>query len=108
MKCDTSRIGYNTFEKGESSTTMSDMHEGKTAPKAKKPTGKKSYKPIFFNCHKPGHIANVCKSRSNGNTGYIPNTRYMPRRFEFYCYTCNMYGHRQVNADMKQKILHLT
>lgn len=74
------------------------MYEGKTSPKAQKPTSKKSYKLVFFNYLKPGHIANVCRSITDANIGYRPNTRYVPRRFEGYYYTCNMYGNRSIEC----------
>lgn len=105
MKGDTSRLGFNTSEKGESSGTRRNMHKGKTTPKANKPTGKKSFKPICFIYHKPGHISNVCRSKPNNNKGYNANVRYVSRRFEGHCYTCNMYGHRSVECRYEEKNL---
>lgn len=81
MKGDTSGLGFNTSEKGESFGTKRNMHLDRTTPKAKKPTDKKSFKPVCFICHKPRHTTNVCRSRSNENTGYNANNRYVCRRF---------------------------
>lgn len=107
MKGDTTRLGYSTFEKDESSSTKDNMHEGKYAPKIQKPTSKKSYKLVCFNCHKPGHIANVCRRRSDVTNGYRPNTYqgYNPLTFNGYCYTCNMHGHRVVDCKYGENIL---
>lgn len=41
MKGDTSRLGFNTSKKGESSGTKSNFFEEKNAPNANKPTSKK-------------------------------------------------------------------
>lgn len=100
MKGDTTGLGYTTFEKGESSGTKDNMEEGICVPQIQKPTGKKSYKPICFNCHKLGYTANVCRSGSNADNGYRPNAYkgYVPRNFNGYCYTCNMYGNRSIEC----------
>lgn len=103
MKIDTSGIGFNTSEKGESSGNKSNMHKGKTAPKANNPTNKKAFKLVFFICHKPGHTANACRSRPNESTCYNANTRYV--RFEGHCFTCNMYGHRSIECRYGEKNL---
>lgn len=68
-------IGFTTFEVGEASGTKQINH-GKSPPKVTQRTfGKKSYKPICFNCHKVGHTANVYRirstNRSNTFDGYI-------------------------------------
>lgn len=100
MNGDTTRLGYNTFEEGESPSTKDNMHEGKPTPKIHKPTGKKSYKPICFHCHKPKHTANVCRSKSDVANGYRPNAYqvYKPRTFNDYHFTCNMHRHRVVEC----------
>lgn len=92
------QLGFNTSEKGVSSGTKSNIHKDKTGLKAHKPIGKKVFKPIYFICHKPGHTANVCRNRSNGNTCYNANTRYVSKRFEGHCFTCKIYGHRSVEC----------
>lgn len=98
MKGDTSGLRFNTSEKGESFGTKSNVHKVKTSPKAKKPIGKKVFKPICFICHKPRCTTNACRRRPNVNTSYNANARYVSRRFEGHCYICNIYGHRLVEC----------
>lgn len=100
MKGDTIGLCYTTFKKGETFGTKDNMEEGKSIPKIQKSTGKKPYKPICFNCHKLGHTANICRSKSNVVNGYKHNTYqgYKPRNFNGYCYTCKMHGHRVVEC----------
>lgn len=97
---DTTGLGYTTFDKGESFSTKDNIEGGKSIPKIQKSTGEKPYKHVCFNCHKPRHTANVCKSRSNATNGYRPNTYqgYKTTTLNGYCYTCNMHGHRVIEC----------
>lgn len=75
-------------------------NEGKSTSNNKKTIGKKPYKPVYFICHKVGHTANVCRSRSSSFNGYRYNAYegYKPKTFNGYFYTCNKYGHRDLSA----------
>lgn len=93
IKGDISGLGFHTTEKGESSGIKNKM-----ASKVNKTTSKKVFKPIFFVCHKPGHIASVCRNKPNRNANYNTNARYVSRKFEGHCDTCGMYGHRHIEC----------
>lgn len=98
MKGDTSGLVFHTSEKGESSSTKRNTLKNKYAPKVKKPTGKKVFKPVCFVYHKLGHTTNVCRDKPNINASYNTNARYVSKKFEGHCFTCRMYGHRSIEC----------
>ena len=104
---DTSRLGYNSTEVGESSKSAEQRSD----------KGKNSKSTCHF-CNKKGHTANVCRSR-RFNQSNIPKSFYhkcnmqghmtqncrsnvtRTQRFDEHCYNCKKYGHRAFECRSK-------
>lgn len=56
----TDGLGYSSHEQGKTSGSNSEALKKQPTFKRK---GKQKFKPVFFNCLKEGHIANVCRSK---------------------------------------------
>ena len=106
---DTSGLGYNSTEVGESSKNAEQKGE----------KGKDS-KPTCHFCNKKGHTANVCRSR-RFNQSNTPKSKSFchkcsmqghmtqdcrsnftrTQRFDGHCYNCKKYGHRAFECRSK-------
>lgn len=108
MKGDTSGLRYNTSKMGEPSDTKSNMHEGKTAPKAQKPTSKKVTNLFSLTVINQDILLMFVEANLMLILVIDLIIDMFPGDLKVIVIHAICMGIDQLNVDMKEEILHLT